>query len=66
MWSVPESKGITRRTALEEEKLKLVSEGCHPKAVMTHPLFDFMLLTIWIINSFSSSKLLIVYLIWSF
>ncbi|XP_050382384.1 probable beta-1,3-galactosyltransferase 2 [Argentina anserina] len=33
MWRVPESKGLTRRTALEEERLKLVSEGCNPKAL---------------------------------
>ncbi|XP_031278597.1 probable beta-1,3-galactosyltransferase 2 isoform X1 [Pistacia vera] len=30
MWTVPESKGITRTTAMEAEKLKLVSEGCNP------------------------------------
>ncbi|XP_057954872.1 probable beta-1,3-galactosyltransferase 2 [Malania oleifera] len=28
MWIVPESKGLTRTTAAEAEKLKLVSEGC--------------------------------------
>ncbi|KAF2292216.1 hypothetical protein GH714_017046 [Hevea brasiliensis] len=28
MWTVPESKGITKTTAMEAEKLKLVSEGC--------------------------------------
>ncbi|KAG8640624.1 hypothetical protein MANES_13G069800v8 [Manihot esculenta] len=28
MWKVPESKGITRTTAMDAEKLKLVSEGC--------------------------------------
>ncbi|KAG8642278.1 probable beta-1,3-galactosyltransferase 2 isoform X1 [Manihot esculenta] len=28
IWIVPESKGITRTTATEAEKLKLVSEGC--------------------------------------
>lgn len=33
MWTVPENKGITRRTAMEEEQLKLVSEGCNPKAL---------------------------------
>ncbi|KAK9285480.1 hypothetical protein L1049_024674 [Liquidambar formosana] len=32
MWTVPESKGITRTTAIEAEKLKLVSEGCDPKS----------------------------------
>ncbi|KAF8043067.1 hypothetical protein BT93_A1421 [Corymbia citriodora subsp. variegata] len=30
-WTVPESKGIARTTAMEAEKLKLVSEGCNPK-----------------------------------
>ncbi|KAL2464879.1 putative beta-1 [Abeliophyllum distichum] len=30
MWTVPESKGITRTTAAEAETLKLVSEGCDP------------------------------------
>ncbi|KAA8526512.1 hypothetical protein F0562_008285 [Nyssa sinensis] len=33
MWMVPESKGIARTTAVEAEKLKLVSEGCDPKAL---------------------------------
>ncbi|TQD88659.1 hypothetical protein C1H46_025791 [Malus baccata] len=33
MWTVPESKGITRRTAMEGEKLNLVSEGCNPKSL---------------------------------
>lgn len=33
MWAVPESKGITRTTAVEAEKLKLVSEGCDPKTL---------------------------------
>lgn len=33
MWTVPEPKGITRTTAFEAEKLKLVSEGCDPKSV---------------------------------
>lgn len=42
MWTVPENKGITRRTAMEEEQLKLVSEGCNPKAVMSHLLLDFI------------------------
>ncbi|XP_050207129.1 probable beta-1,3-galactosyltransferase 2 isoform X2 [Mercurialis annua] len=32
MWTVPESKGITRTTAMEAEKLKLVSEGCGIKS----------------------------------
>ncbi|KAH9793208.1 putative beta-1,3-galactosyltransferase 2 [Citrus sinensis] len=31
MWAVPESKGFTRTTAMEAEKLKLVSEGCNPR-----------------------------------
>lgn len=33
MSMVPEPKGITRTTAFEAEKLKLVSEGCDPKSV---------------------------------
>lgn len=33
MWTVPEPKGITRTTAMEAEKLKLVSEGCGSKIV---------------------------------
>lgn len=36
MWTIPESKGITRRTAMEEETLNLVSEGCNPKSVMSY------------------------------
>ncbi|CAA2969055.1 probable beta-1,3-galactosyltransferase 2 [Olea europaea subsp. europaea] len=31
IWTVPESKEITRTTAAEAQKLKLVSEGCDPK-----------------------------------
>ncbi|KAL8145489.1 putative beta-1,3-galactosyltransferase 2 [Apium graveolens] len=33
MWTVPEFKGLSRITALEAESLKLVSEGCNPKAL---------------------------------
>ncbi|XP_059449825.1 probable beta-1,3-galactosyltransferase 2 [Corylus avellana] len=33
MWTVPEPQGIARTTAMEAEKLKLVSEGCDPKAL---------------------------------
>lgn len=33
MWAVPESKGFARTTAIEAEKLKLVSEGCNPRLV---------------------------------
>ena len=33
MWAVPEAKGISRSTRIEEEKLKLVAEGCNPKIV---------------------------------
>lgn len=32
MWTVPEAKGLSK-TSLEDEKLKLVSEGCDPKIV---------------------------------
>ncbi|PIM97531.1 Galactosyltransferase [Handroanthus impetiginosus] len=31
IWIVPEAKGMTRTTAVEAERLKLVSEGCNPK-----------------------------------
>ncbi|THG18490.1 hypothetical protein TEA_029829 [Camellia sinensis var. sinensis] len=33
MWALPESRSIPRTTAVEAEKLKLVSEGCVPKAL---------------------------------
>ncbi|KAL8131203.1 putative beta-1,3-galactosyltransferase 2 [Apium graveolens] len=33
MWTVPEFKGLARTTAVEAESLKLVSEGCDPKAL---------------------------------
>lgn len=29
MWTVPEVKGISRTTGVDDEKLNLVSEGCH-------------------------------------
>ncbi|XP_023645115.1 probable beta-1,3-galactosyltransferase 2 isoform X2 [Capsella rubella] len=32
MWSIPESKGMSRPSVTEAERLKLVSEGCNPKA----------------------------------
>ncbi|KAI8551949.1 hypothetical protein RHMOL_Rhmol06G0226500 [Rhododendron molle] len=35
MWAVPESRSISRTTAVEAEKLKLVSEGCDPKSLDT-------------------------------
>ncbi|KAL8098656.1 putative beta-1,3-galactosyltransferase 2 [Apium graveolens] len=31
MWAVPEAKGISRSTRIEDEKLKLVAEGCNPR-----------------------------------
>lgn len=33
MWMVPEVKGISRTTSVEDEKLKLISEGCVPTNV---------------------------------
>ncbi|XP_023529390.1 probable beta-1,3-galactosyltransferase 2 [Cucurbita pepo subsp. pepo] len=33
MWTVPEPRGITRTTAYEAKKLKLVSEGCDSKSL---------------------------------
>ncbi|KAL0444002.1 UNVERIFIED_CONTAM: putative beta-1,3-galactosyltransferase 2 [Sesamum latifolium] len=31
IWTTPEAKGVTRTTAVEAERLKLVTEGCDPK-----------------------------------
>ncbi|KAI3472863.1 hypothetical protein Pfo_030882 [Paulownia fortunei] len=31
IWTIAESKGVTRTTGVEAERLKLVSEGCDPK-----------------------------------
>ncbi|KAL8136224.1 hypothetical protein AgCh_010717 [Apium graveolens] len=31
MWAVLEAKGISRSTRIEDEKLKLVAEGCNPR-----------------------------------
>ncbi|THG00324.1 hypothetical protein TEA_030048 [Camellia sinensis var. sinensis] len=31
MWAVPEAKDISRRMGIEDESLKLVSEGCDPR-----------------------------------
>ncbi|KAK1360821.1 Hexosyltransferase [Heracleum sosnowskyi] len=31
MWAVPEAKEISRSTRIEDEKLKLVAEGCNPR-----------------------------------
>lgn len=33
MWSIPESKGMSRPSVTEAERLKLISEGCNPKSV---------------------------------
>lgn len=33
MWTVPEFKGISRTTGVDDEKLNLVSEGCHSTRV---------------------------------
>lgn len=35
MWTVPEAKGISRPTQIEDEKIKLVSEGCDTGIVST-------------------------------
>ncbi|KAL8144303.1 hypothetical protein V2J09_017335 [Rumex salicifolius] len=32
MWTVPENKGISRRTTMEDVRQNLVTEGCAPKA----------------------------------
>ncbi|KAF7823140.1 putative beta-1,3-galactosyltransferase 2 [Senna tora] len=31
MWTIPEPKGLARTTAMEAEKLNVVSEGCHSR-----------------------------------
>lgn len=41
MVAVPESKGIMRTTAVEAEKLKLISEGCNLKAVSIFNLHSY-------------------------
>lgn len=68
MWSVPESKGLARRTAMEEEKLNLVSEGCNPKAVLSHPLLDLMFspTVIGLKILVPHQNFFCVYLIWPF
>ncbi|CAK9140944.1 unnamed protein product [Ilex paraguariensis] len=40
MWMVPESKGMTRTTAVEADRLKLVSEGCDPNIDVTRKSKD--------------------------
>ncbi|GMP66827.1 hypothetical protein CsSME_00027026 [Camellia sinensis var. sinensis] len=42
MWALPESRSIPRTTAVEAEKLKLVSEGCVPKAVVKRESKDIV------------------------
>jgi len=39
MWNIPESKGMSHPSVTEAERLKLISEGCNPKAVSQHGLF---------------------------
>ncbi|KAJ7948150.1 Hexosyltransferase [Quillaja saponaria] len=34
MWTIPEPKGFGRTTAIEAEKLNLVSEGCNPRILL--------------------------------
>jgi len=33
MWTIPEPKGLARTTAMEAEKLNVVSEGCNSRIV---------------------------------
>ncbi|PIA25295.1 hypothetical protein AQUCO_11900001v1 [Aquilegia coerulea] len=41
MWVVPEAKGITRRMGIQDEKLKLLSDGCDPRQkLLTHESKD--------------------------
>lgn len=44
MWAVPEAKGISRSTRIEDEKLKLVAEGCNPRVVSVMKLPRIMYL----------------------
>lgn len=39
MWTIPEPKGLARTTAMEAEKLNLVSEGCNSRIVSTVTIF---------------------------
>lgn len=43
MWTVPEAKEITRTHGTEDEKLKLISDGCGLKAVSICLSFIFSL-----------------------
>lgn len=42
MWTIPEPKGLARTTAMEAEKLNLVSEGCNSRIVSTVTIFFFV------------------------
>ena len=58
MGTVPESKGIMQTTAVEAEKLKLISEGCNLNAVSilttSYKPFFFLLIS----RSFAVFKLI--------
>lgn len=41
MWTVPEAKEITRTHGTEDEKLKLISDGCGLKSVSICIAFIF-------------------------
>lgn len=45
MWTVPEAKGLSK-TSLEDEKLKLVSEGCDPKIVSSNTILRNIIFTL--------------------
>lgn len=40
MWNIPEPKGLARITAMEAEKLNLVSEGCNSRIVSNVTFFS--------------------------
>jgi len=43
MWTIPEPKGLARTTAMEAEKLNVVSEGCNSRIVSIVTFFSFFL-----------------------
>lgn len=43
---MPEVKGISRRMATEDDRLKLVSEGCDPRIVSTKCNRDYIIILV--------------------
>lgn len=57
MWAVPEAKGISRSTRIEDEKLKLVAEGCNPRVVSVMKLP----ITLYLLKNMTHFNLSIIY-----